>query len=57
MPSNIKGCENHAEECARPANQTNDEVVRADLLKLRQTDLAIAKRLRKFGFDTPDRGH
>ena len=57
MPSNIKGYEDHAEECARLANQTNGEVVRAALLKLRQTDLAIAERLRKFGFETPDRGH
>ena len=38
--------EGHAEECVRLANMTNDDVVRAELLKLRQVYLRSAERLR-----------
>ena len=34
-----------AEECVRLANMSKDQLVQADLLKLRQTYLQIARRL------------
>ncbi|HSM96028.1 MAG TPA: hypothetical protein VLT91_08295 [Rhizomicrobium sp.] len=38
--------ESHAEECVRLANLSRDDVVRAELLKLRQGFLRSAERLR-----------
>lgn len=38
--------EAHAEECVRLANMAKDDVVRAELLKLRQSYLRSAERLR-----------
>jgi len=35
-----------AEECVRLANLTRDEMIRAELLRLRQTYLNIAARLK-----------
>jgi hypothetical protein len=40
-----KGYETRAEECVRLANLATDSLVQADLLRLRQTYLVIAKRL------------
>jgi hypothetical protein len=38
-------CEQRAEECVRLANLAADEIVRAEILTLRQTHLAKARRL------------
>lgn len=38
--------EAHAEECARLANLSKDDVIRSELLKLRQSFLRSAERLR-----------
>jgi hypothetical protein len=35
-----------AEECVRLANQANDDLIQRELLRLRQTYLQIADRLR-----------
>jgi len=39
--------ERRGEECVRLANQARDDLVQAELLKLRQTYLKIASRLRE----------
>ena len=36
-----------ADECARLANQASDDLIQRELLKLRQTYLQIADRLRE----------
>ena len=41
-----EGYETRAEECAKLANQAQDGLIQAELLKLRQTYLQIAQRLR-----------
>jgi hypothetical protein len=41
-----RGYEERAEECVRLANMTADPLVQAELLKLRQTFLQIAARLK-----------
>lgn len=38
-------CEQRAEECVRLANLTADEIVRAEILTLRQAHLAKARRI------------
>lgn len=40
-----QGYESRAEECVRLANMTRDEMIQAELLKLRQTYLKIANSL------------
>ena len=55
MPYSIEGYEVRAEECVRLANQANDQLVRSELLKLRQTYLHIAERLRQQGFELEPR--
>jgi hypothetical protein len=48
--SNVYQAEDYrrrAEECARLANQARDDLIQRDLLKLRQTYLQIAERLRR----------
>jgi hypothetical protein len=47
MPKSIQQYEARAEECVRLANLTDDDMIRAVLLKLRQDYLATADRLRK----------
>ena len=42
-----------AEECVKLANQASDQMIRMELLKLRQTYLTIAERLRGQGFESP----
>ncbi len=57
MPYSIEGYEERAQECVRLANECQDSMLRGELLKLRQTYLTIALRLRQQGFETspPDR--
>ena len=55
VPYSVEGYEQRAQECARLANQTADQMVGAELLKLRQTYLKIAEQLRKQGFESPPR--
>lgn len=45
MPQTPEAFEARAEECVKCANSTTDEVFQADLLKLRQRYLEIARRL------------
>ena len=52
MPYSVKGYTDRAEECVRLANQATDSMIRMELLKLRQTFLTIAERLRGQGFET-----
>lgn len=47
MTYSPEGYEKRAAECAALANQARDSMVQAELLKLRQTYLQIAKRLRQ----------
>ena len=51
MPYSVQGYEARAEECVHLANQANDQLVRMELLKLRQTYLNIAERLKQQGFE------
>jgi len=46
--------EARAEECVRLANLSTDDVVRAELLRLRQTFLRSAERLRALNLKTKD---
>ncbi len=51
MTYSVAGYEERARECVRLANQAGDPLIRAELLKLRQTYLTIATRLRQQGFE------
>lgn len=51
MSYSVEGYDGRAKECARLANLTDDELIRAELLKLRQAYLHIAQRLREQGFE------
>jgi hypothetical protein len=51
MRYSVEGYEARAQECAELANQTDDHLVRGELLKLRQSYLSIAQRLRRQGFE------
>jgi len=56
MAYSVEGYETRAKECVRLANLADDELIRAELLKLRQTYLQIAHRLREHDFKPlPDR--
>ncbi|MGZ5988438.1 MAG: hypothetical protein ACXWLZ_05235 [Rhizomicrobium sp.] len=55
MPYSIEGYEARADECVRLANQANDQLIRSVLLKLRQTYLHVAERLRQQGFESEPR--
>jgi len=55
MPYSIQGYETRAEECVRLANLASDQLIRSELLKLRQTYLHIAERLRQQVFETEPR--
>jgi len=52
MPYSVEGYEARAQECVSLANMAKDPMVRTELLKLRQTYLTIANRLRQQGFET-----
>ncbi len=54
MPYSVEGYEERARECVRLANAAKDPMVRGELLKLRQTYLTIAARLREQGFEDAD---
>jgi hypothetical protein len=47
MPYTASGYEQRAEECVRLANLTTDDLVRQQLLSLRQSYLQTAARLRQ----------
>ncbi len=51
MPYSVEGYADRAEECVKLANQAKDPMIRMELLKLRQTYLTIAERLRRQGFE------
>ncbi|HTP77301.1 MAG TPA: hypothetical protein VMJ73_10000 [Rhizomicrobium sp.] len=57
MTYSIQGYEARADECVRLANQASDPLIRSELLKLRQTFLHIAERLRQQGFESEPRRH
>ncbi len=46
MTFTAEGYEARAKECVTLANQAQDELIQRELLKLRQTYLVIAERLR-----------
>jgi hypothetical protein len=50
MPYSVMGYKERAEECVKLANLADDELVRRELLNLRQTYLNIAERLKRQGF-------
>jgi hypothetical protein len=52
MPYSVIGYKERAKECVKLANLANDELVRRELLTLRQTYLNIAERLRRQGFES-----
>jgi len=54
MPYTVEGYEGRAQECVRLASGTKDPMVRTELLKLRQTYLTVAERLRRQGFEVVD---
>ena len=51
MPFTVQGYEERANECANLAKLAVDQLVRMELLNLRQTYLKIAERLQKQGFE------
>ena len=51
MPYTVEGYEGRAQECVRLAANTDDAMLRTELLKLRQTYLNVAERLRRQGFE------
>ena len=56
MPYSVLGYQERAEQCVKLANLADDELVRRELLNLRQTYLKIAERLKRQGFEsTPPR--
>jgi len=54
MPYTVEGYEDRAQECVRLASSTEDSMLRTELLKLRQTYLNVAERLRRQGFEVVD---
>jgi len=52
MPYSVTGYKDRANECVKLANLADDELVRRELLNLRQTYLNIAERLRRQGFES-----
>ena len=57
MSYTVSGFEKRASECARLAMLTDDEMVGNELLRLRQTYLGIAERLRQQGFQEERRSN
>ena len=52
MPYSVTGYKDRANECVKLANLADDELVRRELLNLRQTYLNIAERLKRQGFES-----
>jgi hypothetical protein len=55
MSYTVDGYEHRAHECARLASLTDDDIVRSDLLELRQNYSKIAERLKQQGFQATHR--
>lgn len=51
MPYSVVGYRERADECVKLANLAVDQLVRRELLNLRQTYLNIAERLKQQGFE------
>ena len=51
MPYTVLGYKERADQCVKLANLADDELVRRELLTLRQTYLNIAERLKRQGFE------
>jgi hypothetical protein len=51
VPHGVEGYEERAHECAWLANCTDDQLIRGEPLRLRQTYLDIPDRLRDHGFE------
>lgn len=51
MPYSVRGYKERANECVKLANLAGDQLVRMELLNLRQTYLKIAERLQQQGFE------
>ena len=51
MPYSVRGYEERARDCVELAGKAKDALVRMELLKLRQTYLNVAARLRRQGFE------
>lgn len=54
MPHTVEGYEQRAQECIRLASGTKDPMLRTELLRLRQSYLSAAQRLRQLGFEVVD---
>lgn len=54
MPHTVEGYEQRAQECIRLASGTKDPMLRTELLRLRQSYLSAAQRLRQQGFEVVD---
>jgi hypothetical protein len=52
MPYSVQGYKERADQCVKLANLADDELVRRELLNLRQTYLKIADRLKRQGFES-----
>jgi hypothetical protein len=57
VPYSPNGYQSRAEECVRLANLTRDEMLSAELLKLRQSYLHIAERLGQTASTSERRQH
>ena len=55
MPYSVQGYEARGEECAALAKLATDELIRSEILRLRQSYLTIAERLRQQGFEVGSR--
>jgi len=55
VPYSIQGYQERADECVRLANLASDQLIRSELLKLRQTYLHVAERLKQQGFESEPR--
>ena len=47
VPQSVKAYETRAEECVRLANLAKDDIIRSELLRLRQNYLQTAERLNR----------
>jgi len=54
MPYSVLGYKERADQCVKLANLAEDELVRRELLNLRQTYLKIAERLKRQGFESSE---
>jgi len=51
MSYSVRGYEDRVAECTWLANSTDDNLIQIELLKMRQTYVQIAARLRAQGFE------